>query len=53
MPNLARLLRLLVTGDEDAPLAFPPHGVVALDAASDDRWVERWRLEPQRPSTIE
>lgn len=45
MPHLARLLRLMIAGDADnALVTYPPHGVVALDA-SDERWIERWRLE--------
>lgn len=45
MPHLARLLRLLVAGDADAPgMPFPLHGCVALDADG-DRWKELWREE--------
>src|SRR6059036_3403914 len=33
-PFLSRLLTLLVTGREDAPIPFPQHGLVALE--SDD-----------------
>ena len=46
MPHIARLLRVLVAGDEDAWLDFPPHGMVALEPAREGRWVERWRLDP-------
>lgn len=45
MPHLQRLLRLLVAGDADAPVAFPSHGVVALEPAGTLRWRECWRLE--------
>ena len=44
-PHLPRLLSLLLTGRDDASLAFPLHGVVAL--RSDDQgetWIEEWRL---------
>ena len=45
MPHLARLLRLLVAGDADAPgIPFPLHGCVALDADGDG-WKEVWRVE--------
>jgi phosphohistidine phosphatase len=43
MPSLPRILRMLVTGQEDAPLEFPLHGIVALEPAG-DLWSERWRL---------
>ena len=44
MPHIARLLdALLGYGPNATGGAFPLHGVVAL-AASDDRWVEQWRL---------
>ena len=46
MPNLARLLRLLLDVDrEDSTINFPLHGVVALEAEGDG-WSERWRIEP-------
>ena len=46
MPHMPRLLRLLVTGDAEAPhLLFPEHGCVVLEADG-DRWKEIWRLEP-------
>jgi phosphohistidine phosphatase len=44
-PHLPRLLSLLLTGRDDASVAFPLHGVVAL--RSDDQgetWIEEWRL---------
>lgn len=44
MPNLPRLLRVLIGEDEAAsPVSFPPHGLVALEADG-DRWKEAWRL---------
>jgi phosphohistidine phosphatase len=43
MPSLPRILTLLTTGSESAPLEFPLHGVVALEPV-DDRWIERWRI---------
>jgi phosphohistidine phosphatase len=46
MPNLARTLRLLVAGQEDAPIEFPAHGIVALESTGEG-WVERWRLPLQ------
>jgi phosphohistidine phosphatase len=46
LPSLARIMRRLVMGDEDAPLAWPPHGLVALEPGEAGRWVECWRLEP-------
>jgi phosphohistidine phosphatase len=46
LPNLARALRLLVAGDEDAPLTFPLNGLVALECGADGQWAERWRMEP-------
>lgn len=45
MPSLPRIFRLLVTGDEEAAILFPPHGLVALDPDG-DRWREAWRLAP-------
>ena len=43
MPNLPRVLTLLVTGDESSLLSFPLHGAIALEPAG-ELWVERWRL---------
>jgi phosphohistidine phosphatase len=43
MPNLQRVLTLLVTGRDEPPLEFPQHGVVALDRVGES-WEERWRL---------
>lgn len=43
MPNLPRLLTLLVTGTEASLLSFPLHGAIALEPAC-ERWIERWRL---------
>lgn len=45
VPNMPRLMRLLLTGNDDAALAFPPHGVVALEATGDGGYVEAWRME--------
>jgi phosphohistidine phosphatase len=43
-PYLPRLLALLVTGGE-AGVAFPEHGVVALETRDEgETWQERWRL---------
>lgn len=45
-PFLPRLLRLLLTGREDAPMPFPPHGIVALESTDDgETWTELWRVE--------
>jgi phosphohistidine phosphatase len=45
MPHMPRLLRLLVTGDADAPdVQFPQHGCVALEPEG-ERWREVWRIE--------
>lgn len=45
MPNVLRLLRLLIGEDEDSsPVTFPLHGIVALEQDG-DRWSEAWRLE--------
>ena len=41
MPHLPAALALL-TADTNA-IAFPPHGIVALEADG-ERWKERWRL---------
>ena len=43
MPSLPRILRVLIAGNEDAPLEFPQHGIVALETER-DAWVERWRM---------
>lgn len=44
MPHIARLLRLLVTGDAHAPGPdFPEHAAIAL-ARIEGRWTERWRI---------
>ncbi|MBE3035436.1 MAG: phosphohistidine phosphatase SixA, partial [Actinobacteria bacterium] len=44
MPSLPRIFRLLVTGDEESPLDFPQHGLVALEPDGDG-WREAWRLD--------
>jgi phosphohistidine phosphatase len=52
MPNLERVWRLMVTGSEESPIPFPPHGVVALEPVDASRWREAWRLEePLDPET--
>jgi phosphohistidine phosphatase len=44
-PHLPRLLRLLLTGREDAPVQFPQHGIVALESTDEgETFLERWRL---------
>ena len=43
MPNLPRLLTLLITGHEEPLLEFPLHGLIAIEPAG-ERWEERWRL---------
>ena len=48
MPNLPRLLRLMVGEDPDSSsVSYPLNGVVALEAEG-DRWIGRWRLDPGR-----
>jgi phosphohistidine phosphatase len=50
LPNLQRLLRALLTGDETTEaVALPPHGMAALEANADGRWSEIWRLERPAP----
>jgi phosphohistidine phosphatase len=45
MPSLPRILALLTGGSEDAPGAFPLHGLVVLGRGPADRlWSEEWRL---------
>jgi len=48
MPNLERVLRLMVAGDEASPILFPPHGVVALEPVDVVHWREAWRLDEPR-----
>ena len=43
MPNLPRVLTLLVRGSEPPVLGFPLHGAIALEP-SGELWVERWRF---------
>jgi phosphohistidine phosphatase len=43
MPNLPRLLTLLVTGTESSVVSFPLHGAIALEP-SGELWIERWRI---------
>ena len=48
MPHIARLLRRLL-GRVGEDVAFPPHGMVALEPDPDGdplRWREAWRLSP-------
>jgi phosphohistidine phosphatase len=46
MPNLARVLSSLTSGEDRQDQPFPLHGVVALERETDDGpWLERWRLE--------
>ena len=46
MPNIARLLHLLIGEDiETSGLSFPMNGVVALEP-NGERWIEEWRLTP-------
>lgn len=42
MPHLPRLLRLLVTGDQDRGPQFPEHGAVCVEL-QERRWREVWR----------
>jgi phosphohistidine phosphatase len=45
-PHLPRLLTLLLTGQDDGSLVFPPHGMVALESADGgETWTETWRAE--------
>ena len=44
MPNLPRLLRLMIGEDPDtSATTFPLHGIVALEAEG-NRWKETWRI---------
>jgi phosphohistidine phosphatase len=43
MPHLPRALALLVTGRDDNSIAFPLHGLVALEPTG-RTWTERWRI---------
>ena len=44
-PHLPRLLRLLLTGRDDAPVTFPQHGIVALESTDEgETYREQWRL---------
>jgi phosphohistidine phosphatase len=43
MPNLPRVLTLLVTGADSPLLSFPLHGAIALEATG-ERCIESWRL---------
>jgi phosphohistidine phosphatase len=44
MPNLPRVLTLLITGRDEPVLEFPQHGIVAVDLR-DGGWMELWRLQ--------
>lgn len=44
MPNLPRLLRLLLAGDDQQTADFPLHGVVALERGDDSSYTEVWRM---------
>ena len=44
IPNIERLLRLLIEGSAQGTTAFLAHGIVALETI-ETRWVERWRIE--------
>ena len=46
LPNIARLLRILLTGHEEGDLSLPLHGLVALERGDDGVWTESWRLDP-------
>jgi len=47
MPNLPRLLRLLIGETEEASVVgFPQHGLVSLESRG-DLWKEAWRIEPR------
>lgn len=48
MPHLGRLLRLLLTGDEQAPVPYPSHAIIALESSDGgETWEERWRIAPE------
>lgn len=45
-PHLPRLLSLLLSGTEDGVIAFPRHGVVAIETADEgETWREVWRSD--------
>ena len=45
-PYLSRLLSLLLSPRDEMPVAFPLHGVVALERDDDgETWKELWRIE--------
>lgn len=46
VPHLPKLMRVLLAGDENAPIAFPPHGVVCVEMSAEGECREAWRLEP-------
>lgn len=46
MPHLPRALGALTSGNDEAQLAFPLHGIVALERRDEDSvWQETWREE--------
>lgn len=46
MPNLPRVLALLLTGSPDGAADFPQHGVVALERPREgEPWINRWHLD--------
>ena len=47
LPHLDRLLRRLLSGDENPP-RFPVNGLVAVERG-EESWVERWRLAAPPP----
>lgn len=43
-PHLPRLLSLLLTGQDEGAVPFPPHGIVALETRDEGQtWMELWR----------
>ena len=49
MPNLPRVLTLLVTGAQSPLLSFPLHGAIALEATG-ERWTELAPVNARRLS---
>jgi phosphohistidine phosphatase len=49
-PHLPRLLTLLLVGRDDSSLAFPLHGIVALESQDGgETWRESWRSAGGEP----
>ena len=44
LPNIERLLRLLIDDSDERTAVFPTHGIVALEAIN-SQWMERWRID--------